>query len=175
MRIFTAVPLPQDVKDKFTQISRGRLPVPYVSTTNFHITLNFLGELDTDQVKAVKDFWKQLPSYPKMDIEFDKLIIFNRQIHMTLKDNPALIKIQEDLKNEFMKMGYKPTFEKYYAHVKISNLHMDKVMYKDRKVENFPNEELKNLSFTADRIVLFESKLLLHHLHHIELDEHRLI
>jgi hypothetical protein len=43
---------------------------------------------------------------------------------------------------------------------------MDKVMNPERKLENFPKEELKQLSFVASKAVLYESKLLLHHSHH---------
>jgi RNA 2',3'-cyclic 3'-phosphodiesterase len=175
MRIFTAIPLPQEVKDKFSEIARGRLPIAYVNTTNFHITLNFLGELDTDQLEKVKKFWQNdLPKLDKFKIEFQELIKFRHQIHMTVKDNPALKAMQSKLSDKFKALGFSPTFPKYYAHVTIGNMHMDKVMKTERKIENFPNEELQGLSFTAERIVLYESKLLLHHSKYIELDDHKL-
>jgi RNA 2',3'-cyclic 3'-phosphodiesterase len=175
MRIFTAIPLTKEVKERFTQIAQGKLPVPYVNVTHLHITLNFLGELDTDQVKLVIENWdKNLPVVNKFRIEFDKLVKFHQQIHMTVKDNPALKTLQSSLEKCFIELGFRIHEREYYPHVKLSNLHMDKVMNKHRKIEDFPNQELSELSFDADRIVLYESKLLLHHPHHIELAEYAL-
>lgn len=176
MRVFSAIPLPKDIKDKFSGIARGKLPIPYVNTTNLHITLNFFGELDTDQVKKLLKFWDGgLPKIPALKIEFDKLVKFRQQIHMTLKENPALRKFQAEMENLFRKEGFTFQEREYYPHVKLGNLHMDKVMHRERKIEGFPNEDLNAMSFTADRVVLYESKLLLHHPHHIELAEHKLL
>lgn len=175
MRIFTAIPLTKEVKERFTQIAQGKLPVPYVNVTNLHITLNFLGELDSDRVKLVLEQWdKNMPEIKKFRIEFDGLVKFHQQIHMTLKDNPALRGLQSILEKRFLKLGFRVHEREYYPHVKLSNLHMDKVMNRQRKIEDFPHQELDQLSFDAERIVLYESKLLLHHAHHIELAEHKL-
>lgn len=175
MRIFTAIPLTKEVKERFTQLAQGKLPVPYVNVTNLHVTLNFLGELDTDQVKLVKEQWKRgLSEIKKFRIEFGQLVKFHQQIHMTLKDNPELKELRSKLEKHFLDLGFHPQEHDYYAHVKLTNLHMDKVMNRQRKIEDFPNQELSQLSFDAQRIVLYESKLLLHHAQHIELDEYKL-
>lgn len=174
MRIFTAIPLPDEIKEKFGQIARGKLPIPYVNTDLLHITLHFLGDLDTDREKLAKKLWFELPTFKKVDIEFDKLIKFQHQIHMTLVDNPVLVKLQGDMRREFEKLGFTFTFPKYYPHVTIGSLHMDRVMHRERRIEDFPNQELKQLSFTADKIVMFESKQLLHHTHHFPISERAL-
>lgn len=175
MRIFTAIPLPKEVKDKFTEITRGRLPVPYVNTTNFHITLNFFGELDTDQVVEVKKIWmNNFPTAEPINIEFDKLTVFHQQIHLTLKPNSALNRLQSALEKNFTTIGFHFQDREFYPHIKVSNLHMDKVMNRERKVVDFPNDLLSQLNFTADQIGLYESKLLLHHPHHIEIEVHEL-
>lgn len=175
MKIFTAIALPQEVKDKFTEISRGQLPFPYVSTDNFNITLNFLGELDTDQVAQVTKIWSQLPPFKKLKIEFDKLVKFQYQVHMTLKPNPELENLQMHLRKEFERLGFTFTYPRYYAHMIIGNMHMDNIMYRDRKIEKFRNQELAQLTFIADKIVMFESKLLLHHKHHVPISEAALV
>src|SRR5690606_30594069 len=123
------------------------LPIPYVNTANFHITMNFLGEVDTDTYKKVLRVWESLPSYPRFNVEFSRLVKFRQQIHMTLKPNKPLENLQADLKEKFLKLGFTFTYPSYYPHVTVGNLHMDKVMYKDRKIENFPHSELSTLSF----------------------------
>ncbi len=173
MRLFTAIALPQETKDKFLEIARGKLPIPYVNADHLHITLNFLGESDTDETAKIKKSWKEnLDGSKKFKIEFEKLIKFRQQIHMTVKENPDLNKLQAKLAKHFTSIGIRPAHPKYYAHMTIGNLHMDKVMNRERKIEEFPNEELDKISFEADAVTLFESKYLLHHPHYIPLDTH---
>lgn len=177
MRIFTAIPLPQEVKDEVSQITKNRLPVPYVNTTNLHITLNFFGELDTDEVEKVKQIFPEVcKGKSKFDVVFGRVVAHhNRQIHFTIAPNNQLNKLQRELEQTFRKEGFTFQERQYYPHVKLANMHLDNVMNRDRKLENFPNEELQSLNFKAQKIVLYESKLLLHHPKHIPLMEADLI
>jgi RNA 2',3'-cyclic 3'-phosphodiesterase len=172
MRIFTAIPLPQEIKDRFAKLAQGRLSIPYVNTSQFHITLNFLGELDSDKLAQVKNEWTHgLVDIKRFQVEFMELVKFRQQIHMTVKPSDELLNLQNIMKQNFFDMGLRPNHPKYYPHVTIGNLHMDKVMYKDGKVESFPHNTLADLTFTVEKIVLFVSKLLLHHHNHQVMDE----
>jgi 2'-5' RNA ligase len=177
MRIFTGIPFPDNIKSQARSFFAGRLPVPYVNTSNLHITLNFFGELDTDQVARVKHIFTEVCTDKKsFDIVFDKVVAHhNRQIHLTLRENPSLKSLQRELEESFIKEGFKFQSRAYYPHAKIANMHLDNVMNRDRRLENFPNEELSQLNFTAKKIVLYESKLLLHHPKHIPLLEQKLM
>lgn len=176
MNVYTAIPLPQEIKDKFVEMSRGKLPFPYVNTANLHITLNFLGKLDTDAQKFVAKLWSEgLPEFKKIRIEFEQVVKFRTQLHLTLKPNPDLEKLVDELWRILKPFGYKSDHPNFYPHVTIGNLHMDKVMFRSRKISDFPNDRLNELTFIADRIVMFQSKLLLHHPKHIELAEHKLV
>src|SRR4051812_6739864 len=108
MRIFTGIPLPNEIKDKITEITRGRLPVPYVNTTNLHITLNFFGELDTDQVGKVKNIFNDVCSGKKsLEVKFSKLVAHhNRQIHITLISNQELSSLHRELEESFESNGF---------------------------------------------------------------------
>ena len=44
-------------------------------------------------------------------------------------------------------------------------------MHRERKLDRFPHEELEQLSFTADKVVLYQSELRLHHVVHMSLLE----
>ena len=176
MNIYTAIPLPEEIKDKFVDLAHGKLPFPYVNTINLHITLNFLGDLDTDSQAFVAKLWAEgLPKLKKIKIEFDQVVKFRTQLHLTLKPNPELEQLVKKLWDILKPLGYKSNYPNFYPHVTIGNLHMDKVMFRERKIADFPNEALNKLSFVADRIVMFQSKLLLHHPQHIELAEHKLV
>jgi 2'-5' RNA ligase len=176
MRLFTAIPFPKEIKDQVSEIARGRLPIPYINTTNLHITLNFFGELDDAQVARVKDNFLQIVSDQKgFEIEFEAIVKFHLQLHLTVKQNSSLLALQNQLEKKFEALGFQFQDRNFYPHVKLGNLHMDNVMNRERKMENFPNQELSRLKFRADRIVLFESKLLLHHPKHIPLMEKALL
>ncbi|MBX4186685.1 MAG: RNA 2',3'-cyclic phosphodiesterase [Candidatus Doudnabacteria bacterium] len=190
MRLFTAIPLPDDIKQTAGEITRGRLPVPYVNTGNLHVTLNFFGELtDAEADKAKKVFADTSKGFEKFSVEFDQLVKFNDQIHLTILPNERLSLLQSILEKAFERLsllqsilekaflaaGFKFQDRPYYPHVKLTNLHMDKVMNQERKLDNFPHEELKQLNFEADKVAIFETKLLLHHPKHIPLVEIKLL
>lgn len=176
MRIFTAIPLPDEIKNIVPQLMRGRLPVSYINTTNLHITLNFFDELETSEEKRVKEiFISVAKNHQKFSIEFNKVVKFQHQIHLTIKPNKPLYDLQKNLEKQFVSEGFNFQDRDYYPHVKLANLHMDQVMNQGRKFENFPNELLSELNFTADRIMLYESKLLMHHAQHTPLIDVQLL
>ncbi len=172
MRLFSAIPIPEEVKNKLIEITRGKLPVPYLSLTNAHITLNFFGELDSDKTKFVTEqFAVAANGHKKFRIEFDKIIRFQHQLHLTVKPTKDLKELQLNLQEAYERIGFKFQDREYYAHVTLARMHLDNHMFRDRKVEAFDNELLGQLTFDADRVILYESKLLLHHAHHIPLIE----
>src|SRR3989338_5008183 len=171
-RIFSAIPFPTEIKNRVSEIFQGRLPVPYVNTTNLHITLNFFGELTSEELDLAKIiFPNSVAGSHNFAVVFDKISKFRQQIHMTIKPNPDLESLQSRMQKIFEDSGFKFEDRQYYPHVKLANLHMDKIMNPGRRLENFPNFELSKLSFNADRVVLFSSKLLMHHSHHTPLLE----
>lgn len=170
-RLFTAIALPNKIKEKVSEITRGRLPVSYVNTDNLHITLNFFGDLETAREETVKSIFKDVCSGRKaFTIEFESIVAHhNRQIHLTLRPNPQLVSLQKDLEREFEQHSFRFTDRDFYPHVTLANMNMDNVLNRKKKIENFPNDELEQLKFNAQEIVLYASKLLLHHPQHTPL------
>lgn len=176
MRLFTAIPLPDEIKTAVGELTRGRLPVPYINTSNLHITLNFFGELSDSEVDKVKKIFEQTAiGFEKFTVEFDKLVKMGGQIHLTLVENDNIKTLQAVLEKSFVAGGLKFQDRPYYGHVKLTNLHMDKVIHAERKLDDFTHDELKHLNFKAEKIILYESKLLLHHVKHIPLIEFNLV
>ena len=176
MRLFTAIPIPTATKDKISEITYQRLPIHYINITNLHITLNFFGELSDAQVEKVKtNFDKAINNLEGFQIAFQSLEKFHQQLHLKIKPSDQLSALQLNLQKTFEDHGFKFESRPYYPHVTLGNMHMDKVMNKERKIENFPNDELGQLGFIAEKVTLYESKLLLHHAQHIPLMEHPLI
>src|SRR5260370_31537712 len=106
MRLFTAIPLPLDVKNSVGEIIRGKLPVPYINRTNLHITLNFFGELSDAEVDKVKKVFEQsAKNLEKFKVEFNKLEKFRDQIHLSVKPSPELSAIRSLLQKQFEAVG----------------------------------------------------------------------
>ena len=146
--------------------------LPFLSLTNAHITLNFFGELDTDKTKfVVEQFSSAADGHNKVKIEFDKIIRHHHQLHLTLKPNNTLRDLQLNLQEAYERVGFKFQDREYYPHVSLARMHIDNHLYRSRKVESFDNEQLSQLTYEADKVILYESKLLLHHAHHTPLVE----
>jgi 2'-5' RNA ligase len=170
MRLFTAIIIPTEVKNKLTEVVRGKLPISYINTANLHVTLNFLGEIDQKKIETIKNVLNNTQSHP-IKIEFDQVKKVNRQIHLAVKKTGELMELQSSLETKLKDLGFHFQDRSYYPHVKLANLHMDNIMFPDRKLENFPNHELQVLNFTAYKITLFESELLPRHAKHTILAE----
>lgn len=160
MRLFTAIPIPQNVKDKIQEVTKGRLPVSYVNTENAHITLNFFGEISEDKTELIKNKLPEiLKGEHKIKIHFEKVQKFRNQIHIAIVKTPELMSLHTILDEGFRHLGFQFQNREYYPHIKLMNLHMDNVMFRERKIENFPQDEIAQVSFVADEIILFESRL----------------
>ncbi|MGE5392983.1 MAG: RNA 2',3'-cyclic phosphodiesterase [Candidatus Saccharibacteria bacterium] len=172
MRLFTAIPFPQELKDLARDFFHGRLPVAYVNTDNLHITLNFIGEVEDSRLDQAKEVCRGAVDGRKgFPLEFMSVVKFHQQLHLTVAENPELSLLQRDLEAALGKAGFRFQERQYYPHVKLANLHMDKVMSKHR-IENISRGELEKLSFHADRVALFSSKLLMHHAQHVVEEEY---
>src|SRR4051812_37376616 len=119
MRIFTSIPIPNEVKNKLVEIARGRLPIPYINVTNLHITLNFLGDLFTDDSKKAIEAFPKIAgeNRRKFEVEFEKIVNFRQQIHLTVKNSPELYRLQQDLEAGFKAIGLHFQDRNYYPHV----------------------------------------------------------
>jgi RNA 2',3'-cyclic 3'-phosphodiesterase len=170
MRYFSVIPLPDDKKKTVSEIFRGKLPVPYINTANLHVTLNFFGELDPDSFNKLKEVFITSVSGKRFKVQFDRLVKFRNQIHATVFPSKELLDLQQRMEHCFRAKGFVFEDRPYYPHMKLANLHMDKVMHPERKIGSFPQSELKALDFEATEAVLFESKLLLHHAHHSKIE-----
>jgi len=167
MRIFTAIPVPDNTKKRISEVMKGRLPVPYINTSNLHVTLNFFGDIDDSHVETIKlNLQKLVKGVVPFPINFTNLVKFNSQIHLVVEPSKELMSVQAALEKGFVKLGFAFQKRPYYPHVKLANLHMDKVMNPERKLENFPKEELSQFNFVATKAILYESQLLLHHTKH---------
>jgi 2'-5' RNA ligase len=176
MRLFTAIPLPNQTKESLRDICRNQLPINYLNTANLHITLNFIGDVEDDKLEIIKQFFlNNTDNQKSFQINLQRVIKFRQQIHIVITPSKELCDFQRKLDNAFK--GISLTFENraYYPHIKLANLRDERFLNQDKRLEDFPNKRLSEANFLADKVCLYESKLLMHYAHHNLLEEIKLI
>lgn len=81
MRLFTAIPIPEEVKEQIvleTASLRGKYPqLKWLGQDAYHITFNFLGEQGPEAVDALRSaFDRVIPDFPSFHITFEGIGTF---------------------------------------------------------------------------------------------------
>ncbi len=157
MRVFYAVTFQEKTKDTLKEIKdivkknskKGR----FADYKNYHITLEFIGDVDDEKLKKLKDLLKELKTFPKV-LNFDKIGNFNRPggdiVWLGIEDNPNLNKLNEELKNLLESKGFDTDKRKFTPHLTIG-----------RKVEmetSYESIHLHAINAKVESIALMESK-----------------
>jgi 2'-5' RNA ligase len=176
MRIFSALPLPADVKQKFSESCQGQLPAKFVYASNLHITLNFFGEVEAARLELLKELFKKVSYYQTaLTIEFLKVVMFKDQVHATVKKTHELMAYQSALEKKFTSFGFEFQNKSYYPHVKLSNVVYGRDTNPDFVSTKLNSIQIADKIFLARKSVLYESRLLKSHARHIPIIELDLI
>lgn len=154
-RIFTSIDLPQSVKDYLQSLqNRGVYWIKWMPPANYHITLNFLGDLREEEIEAAKqvmgevaaDFAPFTLALAVCRGERDMLWVVSQKSEM-------LDRIQWQMRTELKKAGVGKTERRgYVPHVLLGKSKTGRHMsWLPKKFE--PQE------FVVDRINLYESVL----------------
>ncbi len=157
MRVFYAVTFQDKSKEKLREVKniivknseKGR----FTDYKNYHITLEFIGEVDNDGLIKLKDILKELTTFPKI-LNFNKIGNFKRRggdiVWIGIEDNPALNKLNKELKNLLESRGFETDKRKFTPHLTIG-----------RKIEmktSYESIHLHAISAKVKSIALMESK-----------------
>ena len=172
MRTFIAIELPQDIKDRLSNLQvllkKSEADVKWVEPQNIHLTLKFLGEID--EVKSVKitgiieeiaqkekQFRINLSScgaFPKIE--------FPRVIWIAVNKGDREVKVlAEKLEEGIEKLGIPREERAFSSHITIgrvkSPVNKDKLLRALKETENYFEGE--NTEFDVTKITLFKSTL----------------
>ena len=166
MRVFAALPIPQEIKDEIAGI--GKLikaryeNIKLVETSNIHLTIHFFGELDDNEVRRL---------YSVMD---DKRLVIER-VNASLgnigffppRGNPRVIFVdiengresiyrfhgvfEELIRDAEFKVENKP----FQTHITIARNKSSRISTEELKLKN----AYRKLPFVFDRFVLYQSIL----------------
>ena len=163
MRLFIAIEIPEDIKEYISelqeQIDTQNNKIGFVNKNSIHLTLKFLGEVQSSKLEEIKNNLKKI-TFNSFSVVLDNIGFFPsesniRVIWIGLKPEDNVIELQknidENLKSLFKKeKDFKP------------HLTLARVKYIENKpdfVNKLKNLQVKKLSFDVKSFFLIESKL----------------
>lgn len=169
VRSFIAVPIPEAVKQQIVQLQttlRANLPegITWVKPDAMHITLKFLGEIESTQIAKIKQLLPQiLNEHSAFRIEVAKLGAFPhnhapRVVWVGLQEaSDRLAKMQQRLETALAAIGIPPEEKEASLHITLA-----RVKHKLDKLLPQLLKQYADIAFgtvPVDRVVLFQSEL----------------
>jgi 2'-5' RNA ligase len=132
MRLFYCFELPPDVQAELDRIAQPlrtiEARVTWVRRENFHVTLKFLGEVESTDADPLKALGAQIaPLFPKFELAFDTVGAFpNSQRPRVLwigsrQAPPVVFEFHQGLERELTKMGFEAD-RRFAPHVTVGRV-----------------------------------------------------
>lgn len=160
MRCFIAIDLPEKVKEEISNIQK-KLPearMNLVNPDNAHLTLKFIGEIDSKSAEKIRESIKEV----KFDIKcrISGIGVFSpsfiRVIWISLEPEEKLGEIQLLIDNKLEELGFKRE-KKWKAHLTIARV--KQIEDKQKFLEKLRKINIKPVDFNANNIKLKKSVL----------------
>lgn len=161
MRLFVAIPIPDEVRRRLIAISSGVRNARWVRPEGMHITLFFAGETDRQQARDL-DAELEHVRLPAFDIRCNGLGYFERgsvikSIWAGIETNPTLAHLQGRVESAGVRAGFPHENRKFKPHVTLARLKGGRAEDVGPWIE--AHDPLMLEPFTADRFVLYRSHL----------------
>jgi 2'-5' RNA ligase len=158
-RIFTAIEIPADVAHMLTFL-RGGLPgARWIDPENYHITLRFIGDVDTyvaNEVASMLDGVNRTP----FELRLEGIASFGgrkpRAVFAEVAPSQALMDLQAEHERLMQRVGLAPEGRKYTPHVTLARLRDSS----SRQVADYLSERgsFRSVPFRVERFVLYSSR-----------------
>jgi 2'-5' RNA ligase len=172
MRVFVAVPLPSDIKDRITDLMmdlKNRLPaeaapVAWTKKENLHITLKFLGEVNDAQIPLLKGVLSAAAQHTaSFDLQLAQLHTFSsdgpiRTLWLGVSPSSELQAIAEKVIAQCEANGFRREKRAFQAHVTLGRIKSVKGQAVIPSVTTPPATAVEK-TFRVNKIVLMRSIL----------------
>lgn len=167
MRLFIAIPIPEDIKDYLESIQEKHLKKRGVfANKHFHLTLQFLGdEIEETQLLKIKEALKKTfeSSMPDKNFLFQLKHIETfknrfkqiRVIWIGLKISKSLLDFQKSLEKYLAEVDFKND-KNFMPHLTLARVKLPKTSILEKQVIKIPVEEKM---FEANQIHLIQTLL----------------
>lgn len=124
MRLFVALGLPDDLRERLNRMCAGLPGAIWVSPENFHITLRFIGEADRAQAADIAAALSRVQS-PRFQLSLTGLGQFGegrktRAVWAGVEPVPELTGLQRRVESALVQTGIEPVTRKFHAHVTLA-------------------------------------------------------
>lgn len=121
MRLFTAIMIPDEIKDKLQELFTPIEGVKWQSKSQMHLTLRFIGEVDEETADEVVDELRQVQIQP-FDINLGHIGTFPESgkpkvIWIGIAPNKRLQELHGQLENACQDVGLEPDDRSFKPHI----------------------------------------------------------
>jgi 2'-5' RNA ligase len=168
MRCFIAINLDDSLRNEIdestTGLKTGTWDVKWVPSENLHVTLKFLGETPEDRLKEIHEKLQEISSrHEPCHLHLHSVGLFPdkkrpRVVWIDMEDSEGLIKLQEDVEESFVSIGFKNDIRHFSPHLTIGRVRSLKG--KDsllREMEKLRDKDFGNIG--VNKISLMKSEL----------------
>ena len=161
MRLFIAIPLPEEIQDALAELGNGLPGARWVPPENLHLTLRFLGEIDRRDAEDIDAALAEIraPSFPLSIAGVDRFGDNRRlrQLWAGVEPHPGLLRLQSKVESAVVRSGMAPERRKFKPHITLARF---KSNPGDKLGEFLRRHSLLRLpAFEVDRFSLFSSFL----------------
>jgi len=160
MRLFFSLVPPPSIIGQLLLCQAGIANARWQSADNLHLTLRYIGTIDTDRAEMLMSAVKQqIWTAPKISLNgvgyFDRKGMID-QIWAGVTGKEALTRLHKQLDHIAINCGLPPESRKYIPHITLARLSK-----KSRGAARYVAEHsnLASAAFICDRLVLFESHI----------------
>lgn len=154
-RVFVSVDLPPAVKEYLRSIQKPEIYwIKWMAPSNFHITLNFLGDLNDMRIREAEAVLREISAqFKPFPVRLSRLASSRDMLWLLPDEEPNLVSLQAELKDTLRgaRIG-KRERRRFQPHVLLARSKTGRNMR--QVIDNFTPQE-----FTVDRINLYESRL----------------
>ena len=161
-RLFVAIDLPDPVKDRLTEMSRGVPGAKWVGRNQLHLTLRFIGEVEMPKFQEIKSALKGISAQP-FSMTLQGVGRFPpkrapRVLWVGMAAQPALFQLQRDIERALNGIGFTPEARPFEAHITLARL---KTPPPPDVVERFLEQhaDFKTEAIAVDNFILYSSVL----------------
>lgn len=126
IRLFTAVELPAEVRQRMAVLCAGVPGARWVAPENLHLSLRFIGEVDGGTFQDIAAELAGIEA-PAFEMELDGIGYFGsgkvpRSIHVNVARNAAVGHLRNKIESKLVRMGLPREERKFVPHVTLARL-----------------------------------------------------
>lgn len=161
LRLFVAIPIPDDVRQRLLAISSGVRGAKWVRPEGMHITLFFAGDMGHDQANDL-DAELETVTMPPFELSCRGLGYFERGARINavwagIEHSDALVYLHDRVESAAVKAGFERESRKFTPHITMARLNNGRADDIGPWIET--HDHLSTPPFTVDRFTLYRSHL----------------